>query len=181
MRKALAIAILLGFGFTTHKLVKTKVTDNITVSIPVEFYPMTEEDIVQRYPSVRQPLGAYTDQDRIVDFSANISATQWPDANLEMASRFFKAGMQNLYDRVEFIDEGIKGIKKKQYIYFEFESRINGDRYELGSKEPILKYTYIQYLVEPGRTLVFTFNCPRSQREVWQETAHEIMESIRVK
>jgi hypothetical protein len=89
--------------------------------------------------------------------------------------------MQNLYDRVEFIDEGIKGIKKKQYIYFEFESRINGDRYELGSKEPILKYTYIQYLVEPGRTLVFTFNCPRSQREVWQETAHEIMESIRVK
>ena len=64
-------------------------------------------DFTQRYPSVRAPLAAYTDEDRLVDFSVNISATQWPDTDLELAQKFFKAGVVNMFDRVEMIKEGI--------------------------------------------------------------------------
>lgn len=180
--RLLLICAAFGFlSFSAPRLVKTKVTDDITVSLPQEFFPMTDEDIAMRYPSVRQPLGAYTNQDRLVDFSVKISATQWPDTDIEMASKFFKAGIYNLYDKVEMINEGIVEVRKKRFISFEFTSRINGDRYTLGEKDPILKYTNIFYLVEPGRTLVFSFNCPKSDLEEWQETSQEIMESIRVK
>lgn len=163
------------------KLVKMKVNDKITVSIPEGWRPMDDLDFSQRYPSVRAPLAAYTDDQRLVDFSINISATQWPDADKAMAKQFFKASLLNMFDRVDMIQEGIKEINGKEFIYFEFESRINGDRKEEGTKDPVLKYTYIQYLILPGQTLVFTFNSPRRLKDEWQATAREMMEKIKVK
>jgi hypothetical protein len=170
-----------GFGFTLAKLVKTKVTNDITVSLPAVLFPMTPEDIGQRFPSVRAPLGAYTTEDRVVDFSVNISATQWYPDDYEMSQKFFRSGIYNLYDKVEMLGEGIHEIHKKKFIFFEFESRTNGDRRKLGASDAILKYTYIQYYIEPKRTLVFTFSCPRDRKAEWQELVHEMMNSVRVK
>jgi hypothetical protein len=177
----LGLFILVSLGFATTKIVKTKITEGISVSLPDQFFPMTPEDITQRFPSVRAPLGAYTTEDRVIDFSVSISATQWPDSNLEMSEKFFKAGIYNLYDKVEMVTEGIQEIHKKKFIFFEFDSRTNPDRRMEGSSSPLLKYTYIQYLIEPNRTLVFAFSCPRENKQEWQEKAHDIMKSIRVK
>jgi hypothetical protein len=182
MRKfLLSISFIALFAFSPSKLVKTKVGEGITISIPEELQPMTEDDIILRYPSVRAPLAAYTDINRTLDFSVNISATQWPDANLEMASQFFKASITNLYDRVDYLNEGIHTVHKKKYIFFEFESRINGNKMALGEQQPVFRYTYIQYLIEPNRTLVISFNCPKAMREDWQETVRTMMKSVKVK
>lgn len=182
MRKLwITLAIIGLFAFSPSKLVKTKVSDGITISLPTDLKPMTEDDIISRYPSVRAPIAAFTDINRTLDFSVNISATQWPDANIEMASKFFKSSITNLYDRVDFINEGIYTIHKKQYIFFEFESRVNGNKMALGEQQPMFRYTYIQYLVEPNRTLVFSFNCPKGLREDWQETVRTMMKTVRVK
>jgi hypothetical protein len=163
------------------KLVKIKVNNDLTVMVPKDWIPMDEMDFTQRYPSVRAPLAAYTNVERNVDFSVNISATQWPDGDLKLSQQFFKASLFNMFDRVELISEGIHEVNKRKYIFFEFESRVNGNRKELSQKEPVLQYTYIQYLVEPSRTLVFSFNCPRRLREDWQETAHDMMKNITVR
>jgi hypothetical protein len=168
-------------SLTPDKLIKTKIAEGITVTLPSELKRMPEEDVALRYPSVRAPLGAFTNQDRVVDFSVNVSATQWPDENLEMAKQFFKAGIYNLYDRIEMVHEGIYEIHKKKFIYFEFESRLGASKMKLMSQEAITTYTYIQYLIEPGRAIVFSFNCPREHREEWQEKAAAIMKSVRVK
>lgn len=181
MNKILILLMAVAMVSSTNKLVKTKVNDEITVSLPADFFAMTPEDIAQRLPSVRAPLGAYTNMDRVVDFSVNISATQWPDGDSEIAAKFFKSGLYNLYDKVDMISEGVQEIHKKKYITFEFESRINANKRVEGGSEPLLKYTRIQYLVEPGRTLVFTFSCPRAMRQDWEETSKEMMKSIRVK
>jgi hypothetical protein len=162
------------------KLVKVKVSDTITVSIPKGWMPMDALDFTQRYPSVRAPLAGYTNEERTIDFSVNVSATQWPDTDLELAQKFFKAGVLNMFDRVEMIKEGIYEVNKKKFIFFEFDSRINGRQQE-GLQDPVLRYTYIQYLIEPGKALVFSFNCPRRQKEEWQETARVMMKSIKVK
>lgn len=163
------------------KLSKIKVNQDLTVYIPKTWRAMDNLDFTQRYPSVRAPLAAYTSEDRMVDFSVNISATQWPDADIEISQKFFKASVMNMFDRVEIIKEGIHEVNKKKFIFFEFKSRINGERREEGNREPILRYTYIQYLVESGRTLVFSFNCPQRMQEDWQETARTMMSKIKVK
>ena len=163
-----------------HKLMKVKVNDEITISVPKEWNAMDELDFTQRYPSVRAPLAAYTNIDRTIDFRVNISATQWPDNDLEIAQKFFKASVLSMFDRVEMIQEGIHEVNKKRFIFFEFDSRIHGTRQE-GLKDPVLRYTYIQYLVEPGKALVFSFNCPRRDKEEWQETARRMMTSVKIK
>ncbi len=163
------------------KLSREKVSDEISVLLPRDFRPMDELDLSQRYPSVRRPIAAYTNPDRLVDFSVNISASQWPDTNLDMAQKFFKAGIFNLFDNVEMISEGIHEVSGKKLIYFEFESRVKGDPRNQSTRDAVLNYTYIQYLVEPSRTMVFSFNCPRRMRADWQETAHKMMKGIRIK
>jgi hypothetical protein len=142
---------------------------------------MDELDFRERYPSVRAPIAAYTNEDRLVDFSVNISATQWPDGDVEMAQKFFKSSLYNLFDRVEIIDEGIREIKGKKFIYIEFESTLRGQKHDDGHQETILTYNYLEYLIQPGRTLTFSFHCPRRMRMDWQETARKMMTGIKVK
>lgn len=161
-----------------EKMVKTKVTDGITVKLPESFYAMGATELAQRFPSVRRPLGAYTNEDRLVDFSVKISATQWRESDIEMAQQFFKASIYNLYDRVDPIQEGLREINKKNYIVFEFDSRINGDE---DNRQSVRAYSYAQYLLINGKTLVFTFTCPIKLKEKWQPMAREIMNSIKVK
>jgi len=181
MKRLLIILAVVGFAFASTKLVKTKIADGITVSLPTQLQPMTPEDIVQRYPSVRNPLGAFTNVDRDTDFSVNISATQWRAQDIDLAAKFFKSGIQNLYDRADFLTEGIQTINKKKFIVYEFESRINGNKFKEGERQPVLRYSYIQYFVESGRTLVFAFNCPKDKKDEWQSTVHAMMKSVRVK
>lgn len=182
MRKVLFFFVVFScFSFSEPKLVKTKISDDITVLVPKTFRPMDEMDLVQRYPSVRRPVAAYTNMEREVDFSVNISATQWPDGDIAIAQKFFKAGISNLFDDVEMIAEEIREVHGQQFIFFEFESRVRGDRRELGLESPVMRYTCQQYLVQPGRTLVFSFSCPRRIRADWQTSAHKMMEGIRVR
>jgi hypothetical protein len=172
---------LLFLSFDQVKLVKVKVSDDITVAIPKEWRPMDDLDFSERYPSVRAPLAAFTNEDRTVDFSVNISATRWPDANLEIASKFFKASLSNMFDRVTMVDEGIQEINGNSFIFFEFESRINGNKNQLGNADPILNYNYVQYLIQPQRTLVFSFHCSRRDRQAWEKAANTMMNNIKVK
>ena len=163
------------------KMVKVKVNNDISVLVPKEWSAMDPLDVAQRYPSVRKPLVAYTNEDRTADFSVNISATQWPDADLSLSQRFFKSSLLNMFDKVDIIGEGVREVNKRKFIYFEFESRLNGNRQNTGLKDPVVQYSYIQYLVDSDRTIVFSFHCPRRMREQWQETAHAIMDGITVK
>lgn len=93
-RSFLIFSLLVFTGFAPPKLAKTKITDGITVSLPKSLTLMTAEDIVQRYPSVRSPLAAFTNENRSADFSVNISATQWPDGNIELAKNSFERESQ---------------------------------------------------------------------------------------
>lgn len=163
------------------RLSRVKVADGISVLLPKGWHPMDDLDFNERYPSVRAALAAYTDEERQLDFSVNISATQWPDADAKIAQRFFKASLLNMFDRVDMINEGFQEINGKKFVFFEFESVVRGKKGDLELKDPILKYTYIEYLLQPKRALVFSFSCPRRMRQDWQETAGVIMKSIKVK
>lgn len=182
MRKSIILMMLLGFtSFDGPRLVRTKVAEGISILIPKGWRPMDDLDFSERYPSVRAPLAAYSDEERQSDISVNISATQWPDSDIKLAKEFFKASLYNTFDRVDMIDEGVRQINGNNYIYFEFESTIKGNQKELGQQSSIMAYSYIQYLIQPGRTLVFSFHCPRRIRADWQEPARQMMAGIKVK
>ncbi len=160
---------------------KTKVNDQITLELPRDFFAMTPEDIAQRYPSVRNPIGAYTNSERLIDVSVKESATQWGEDDIELASSFFKSSIMNLYDRVNLTRESIEEIDGKRFAVFEFDSRIEGETYALETRESIRKYNYVQYVISGGKTLVFSVQCPSSMKETCQPLARRVMESVRLK
>lgn len=177
----LLVAFLVLSSFTGPKLMKITVAEGITARVPKDWRPMDDFDFRERYPSVRAPLAAYTNADRLVDFSINVSATQWPDGDAALAHEFFKASLYNFFDRVDIISEGVREINGKKFIYLEFESTVTGSKQNMEYRESIMNYNYLQYLVEPKRTLSFSFHCPRRLRQEWQDTAHEMMDAIKVK
>ena len=172
---------LLLLSLDQPKLTKVKVSEDITVSIPRDWKPMDGLDFTERYPSVRAPLAAFTNEDRNVEFSVNISAKRMPDADHDIDSKFFESSLRNMFDRVEIIDKGVRQIGGNSFIFFEFESRINGNKNQLGNADPVLRYAYQQYLIQPQRTLVFSFNCTRRDRQAWEDAAELMMKNVRVK
>ncbi|MEQ9117699.1 hypothetical protein [Fulvivirga sp.] len=181
LKITLLLSSLLWLSPVQQKMVKAKIGDYITVELPESFYAMSPQDIAQRYPSVRKPIGAYTNDERLVDFSVNVSATRWRSTDIEIAKDFFKASITNLYDRVDFVKEEIVVINDMRYIVFEFTSRINGDKYSLDQRDAIRTYTYLQYLLINGKTFVFTFNTPVQIKDRWVDIAPQIMNSLKVK
>lgn len=182
MVKILSLIILLTVTSPLQeKIVKVKIGESITMELPDNLYEMSADDMARRYPSVRQPIGAYTNDSRLADFNVNISATKWRAEDVDIAKGFFKASFYNLFDRVEMINEEVKEIDGKKFIIFEFDSRLNGDPSSLEAKNPILRYNYMQYLLINGKTLVFGFNCHPRLKDEWKSIAEEMMSTIKVK
>ena len=181
MQKSLfLITFLLMMSFDQPKLVKTQVSDGITMLIPKDWRTMDGLDFTERFPSVRAPLAAYTDENREMAISVNLSATQWEAADVSIAKDFFKSSIYNTFDRVEIIEDGIRDVNGRKLVFFEFESTVRGKKEVLGQQDAILNYSYMQYLVGVDQTLVFSFHCPRRLRLEWQETAKKIMNSVKV-
>jgi hypothetical protein len=179
MRYVLIFLILLiSVEVDAQKLVKHKLADNITVSLPKDFYTMSDEDKAQRYESARLPIALYTDPDRLVDFGVNRSYSTWQQGDLNLVEEFYQASILELYDKVEFISKGVKNVNNHDFVYFEFESVVYPENDFQGN---IAKYTYLMYGLEGGTTYLFNFTCELGARNQWQRTAHEIMESVKLK
>jgi hypothetical protein len=175
MKRILLFAFILTFAALSAwsqvmKLKPRKIAEGVTASLPANFYPMSNEDIAQRYPSTKKPLCMYTDMDRAVDFGLNESKSSWAGGDLKVLQQVYKSTIISLYKKVDFIQEGIKNIKKRDYVFFEFTSEAQGN----------VKYTYLLYTVVNKKVLIFNFTCDQTQMKKWQETSRAIMETVKI-
>ena len=178
MKKFILILFIVPLlAFQSDKMVKTKLTEEIRCVLPVNFFPMSEGDILRRLPSVRKPLAAYTDESRLVDFSVNVSASKWRNSDITIAKDFFKSSIFHLYDEVTLINEEIKTINKREYAVFEFVSLVKGDGL---TKKAVRKYSYIQYTIKGGQVYVYALNAPSRLKDKWKSNASTIMNSIKM-
>ena len=64
------------FGLTAFqqvKLVKTKVNESITISLPQEFTLMEQAELNRKYVSSKPPVAVYTDYSKTIDLGVNIA------------------------------------------------------------------------------------------------------------
>jgi len=175
----LILIILFSLLQTTEKLIKVEVTDKITVKIPEEFVPMTENDIQQRFHSYRKPIGAYTDPSGTIDFVVNFTYSLWNSYDLDLLQSFYKASLMETYSEISFTTEDIIEINKRKFAIFEFESLSREDASV--NLRPIRKYTRLLFTLEHGQTILFNFTCPAGMENDWKEKSMDIMETIKIK
>ncbi|MCF6351757.1 MAG: hypothetical protein L3J06_01995 [Cyclobacteriaceae bacterium] len=179
MQKAIFFLVVLGLlSFSSDTLIKVKLNKDVTIYIPENFTPMTKEDMEIRYQSYRVPLALYTDPSRMVDFGVNRSFTQWQEKDLAMMGEFYEASLLELYDKVKFIDKGLKEVNGHQFVYFEFNSLIYPDN---DYQDAVRKYTYLMYGLSGGTTYLFNFSCEKTAQEKWQGTARQMMSQVKLK
>ncbi len=179
MQKSIFFLITLAlFSFTADELVKVKLNKEVTVYIPESFTPMTAEDMKIRYQSYRVPLALYTDDSRLVEFGVNRSFTQWQENDLAMMGKFYEASLSELYDKVTYIDKGIKEVNGHQFVYFEFNSLVYPEN---DYQDSVKKYTYLMYALSEGASYIFNFTCEKSLQKKWQPTAQKVMSQIQLK
>lgn len=164
-------------------LVRTEIYEGISVELPQSFRPMSEALLQEKYLAARRPLAAYTDPNRQVAFGLNVSNTRWQAGDLAMLKDFFRASLLELYDEVNFIKEEIEEIDGQSFAVFEFVSvvRPGEDEMSVINQKPIRQYTYIQYTIHDQKTWIFDFSVPARAQDEWQETAQEMMSSVRMK
>ncbi len=169
------------FQITEDKFTRIDISEEISVSLPESFQPMTEDQMQQKFLSARPPLAAFTSPDQIADFSVSAANTRWRADDLPILKDFYRSSLLELYDEVDFLEEGIREINGTPVAYFEFTSVVKPDEDAITSKSPVHRYSYAQYTIRQNKAIVFTFSCPRQRQNQWQPIAQKVMESVKLK
>lgn len=171
------LTLFLFSSFQHIKYVKTKVNDDINMSLPKDFTLMSQADLNSKYVSAKAPVAVYTDFSRTVDLGVNIAHSRWNKEDLEIMKSFYKSNIMGLYDDVQFITEEIIEIHGKEFAVFEFVSSVSDEE---GTQSAISKYVRIQYTIVKSKTVLFNFTCPARQKEKWAPIAKKILESVKI-
>lgn len=174
-------AVILLLTATQSRLVKVKISDNITAKLPSEFTLLPPDELQSRSASYRMPIAFYTDPGQEIDFSVNNSASRWQQKDLALLQEIYRSNIENLFDDVEFQDEEIESIYNRDYIVFEFNGTIQPGESLFRQESPTRKYYYTQYTLKGDQIYIFTFSAPFRKKEEWAGTASAIMHSIRIK
>lgn len=162
-------------------LVTIEATDNITMDIPADFSPMTDDEIANRYITNRRPVAMYDDPSGNVNLGINLSPTRWDAKDMPILKDFYKSNIQNLYTEVEFSKEALEEINGRQYAVFEFESVVKDEEGSINQRPAIRNYTYIQYTIVNENLWVFNLSTPINLKNQWQAKAPQIMQSVKIK
>ena len=175
------ILLLLGPGpMQQTKLVKTKVHDAITMSLPEDFVPMSETEIIDRYVSARTPAAAYTDYSRVVDLGINIASSLWHEKDLHIMTSFYKSTIMQMYDNVQFLDETIEEINGRDYVVFEFLASVSDEEGVTVQQRSISKYIRIQYTILNRKIVLFNFSCPFHLKDKWSPIAQQMLRTVKI-
>jgi hypothetical protein len=179
----LLFSFLFAFLIDEPKLVKTELTKGVTVSLPANFTPMTDDEIARRYFTFRKPVAMFTSPDHSADFGFNISNSQWRDTDLPIAKDFYLSTLETMYTKVDYTQKGnLVTINKHPFAVFEFQSEVVDEEENSLTKGTVTRqYSYIQYTIQNGKVLIFNFTCPARARDKWQATAQAIMQTVRVR
>lgn len=176
----LAILLIAGAAFAQGKLKKTQISKEVTVQLPKDFLPMSDDDIAREYPATTKPLAVYTSPDGQVDFSVTQKPSQFKEADLKMLREFYKANLLETFTQIDFIRQEVSEVKGKDYLVFEFVSKLADER-GASIQGPVNKYSIVQYTIKGDQLYIFTLHVPFAMKNNWQETAREIMASASIK
>ncbi|WP_038031297.1 hypothetical protein [Thermonema rossianum] len=190
LRVVVAIFALscLAFGGQAQSSIKLKrrqLTPGISMLVPVDFQPMSDDFLAQKYAYFRKPTVMLSDPYGNIDLGVNITEKYWPQEDIPLLKDIYKATLAALYTQIHFHKEAVEQIKRRTYVILEFDAILADEEDEKSaigvSKPPVKRYYYMMYTVVDNRIVVFNFNAPIHEKVRWQPIADKIMHSVKLK
>lgn len=188
-----------------QKLKKTKISEEITMKLPEGFITMSEREFSQKFGGYRKPIAMYRHESRKATFGINTALThaptgsrqtfvdnkgklrkhqaEWSLRDLKMMKSLYKSTVLRLHNKVQFKQDKIEQIKKRNYVVFEFVGTIYEDKKQMVGKRKgtLRQYSYIMYTVKDSKIYIFNFSCPAKELSRWKATVYNMMHSIKLR
>ena len=162
------------------KLTTVKLASGFTVGVPTGFAALPDDGIAVKYPSPRKPLAVYSNASGRADYIVAVRPTTFESMDYAVLIKIYKASIQRLYSKVDFIKEDIHTVNGRDFLYFEFVSSVTDSR-RSNQMAPIKRYQAVQYAIQGQQLYVFTFVAPAEEQAQWQPTAQAVMGAIALK
>jgi hypothetical protein len=160
------------FGFCQTKLDTISLLSNrIKLLAPVELKSMSDEMWTAKYQRRTRPILVLSDVDGEVNLLADM--TQIPVSESQVTA-FKDAQIQQLKKSrpdMVVIAEGVKTINGKNVGYFKFLTQAVDQKV----------FNYYFFTSVDGKLLLFSFNSIEKLRKKWEQTADEIVASLKSK
>lgn len=143
----------------------------LTLSIPSDFNIMSNEMLLQKYPSGNRPTEVYTNKSGSVNIAVNHTANMIKIEQLPELLPVFEQQFTALYPNIKWLKKELVKINNRDFILLEFETP--------AIDTPIYNLMAVSSL--DGRMLMGSFNCPIGMKGEWKEKANQIINSIKVK
>ncbi len=197
MKKYIIISFTLVLcAFTlTMKLKKVK-AGNVAMQVPATFEELDELTRHGEYSGKNAPIAVYrsprdksaiaiyhtADSIRVktIKYQKHLGRDARFDRDLQLEYAFKKASFSGKFQEINFIQDGVKTINGKEFIYFEFDGVIEAvDR--LGRKSLTKVYNYMLYTYVKENIYSISFICSDKLKGDYQETIGKVMETVKVK
>jgi hypothetical protein len=166
----LLIGISLAFSVSTELQTKIILNDKVSIKIPSDFIELSVKAIRQKYPADSRPSLAFGNENG-GNVAFNLTNTPMHQDSIQNYTQNFVEMLKATYPTARWKDQGHKNINGKNVGFVEVVTP--------GLASEI--YNLMFFTEVDDQLLLCSFNCAKTEEKEWSITAHEIMNSLKVK
>lgn len=151
--------------------VKTLLDGKIELKIPKKFGIMSEELMKLKYPSERRPTLVYSNESGGINVTLNLTQNRANQDLIEPYVENFVNTFKKIHPSAEWIGSGVKEINGQKVGYLKLITPAIDTKI----------YNVMFFTDLSGKLLLSTFNCTEKSIYEWEQTADEIMNSLKIK
>lgn len=142
--------------------------ETITMMLPKNFVPMSQEKAKVKYPSEQRPEIILTDETGTINIMFQYMEGEENNATIENFRNQIFGMMKRVNPGIKEQEIGLVDVAGKQIAYVEFSNPVMDGKL----------YNLMFYLAVKGKPLMGSFNCRTKEMKYWRSAAFEMMQSI---
>jgi hypothetical protein len=160
------------FSFSQSKLDTINLlSDKVKLLAPKELKSMSDEMWTAKYQRRTRPILVLSDEDGEVNLLADMTQLSATENQIEAFKNAQLQQLKKSRSDLSVLDEGVKTINGKKVGYFKFVTQAVDQKV----------FNYYFFTVVNGKILLFSFNTIEKLQKKWENTADEIVASLKTK
>lgn len=158
-------------GYSQNEMNKITILNNkVEILVSKRLSKMSDEMFAFKYGNRPKPSLVLSDGDAEVNLIVDMTKQTANEDRLTELKDFQLSSMKKNRPDIEVLDEGIKVINGKKVGYFKFISNAIDQKV----------FNYYFFTVIDGKVLFCSFNCIERLRKDWEETADQMVTSLKI-
>jgi hypothetical protein len=162
---------ILSFGQPKLDRTISLLDNKVEIRVPNELSKMTDDMWTLKYHTMPRPELVLTDENGEINLLVDLTQQPATDNQLAEYKNFRISNLKKTRTDIKVLSDGVKIVNGKKIGYLKFLSQ--------ASDQKIINYYF--FTVVNGKILFFTFNCIEKLQNIWEKTADQMLDSLKIK